>query len=239
MRTAYWMVGVVALAALSGCSPDPEPPPPEPTSAEPATAASSAPAVDLSAFRHGEVPAEFPGRDLGGLPPEPGDEDPLEDKIAWEGLEAVTDFGSVVDPDARASCPSIDPRNDTEAVCAVEYFGETYDYQVTNLSFESTGLTDGENDYGYVSYNTALAEGPVVRDQVEAVLRFKRGTEYVACDMDEIVKLDIGPDRPWGGTSVARTLATGIECRAVDPRTGAAITLPLDVYESGSPSSFD
>lgn len=239
MRIACWMVGVVAVAALAGCSEDAEPTAPESPSEAPTAAASSAAEVDLSAFRQGEIPAEYPRPDLGGMPPEPGDTVPLEDRIAWEALEAVTDFGSVLDPDASASCPSIDLESDTGVVCTVEYFGETYDYEIANLSFTSTGLNDGENEYGYASYSAVLVHGPVVRDQVEAVLRFKRGTEYVICDMDAVVKLEVDVAQSLGATGLTGTLPTRIECRALNAATGAVETLPLEIFEFGSPSSFD
>jgi hypothetical protein len=195
--------------------------------------------IDLSAFRRGEIPAEYPDGDLAGLPAEPDDSAPIPDRIAWEALEAVTNFANTVDPEASASCPDFDPATDKSVTCTVQFLGDAYDYVVSGISFTSSGLRGRGVEYGHVKYRAELTAGPIVRDFVEAVLRHQHNTEYTVCDMGDHVRLAFTDDhkRPSGSPSLTgeSILVTGIECRALDAGTGHVATVDLELYEWGAP----
>ena len=231
---------VVPLIVLAACSTStPQPAPAAPRTSSPAAAPTSAPVIDLSAFRRGEIPAEYPKGDLAGLPPQPDDSAPMPDRIAWEALEAVTNFANTVDPEASASCPDFDPAADKSVTCTVRFLGDAYDYVLSGISFTSSGLRGRGVEYGHVKYHAELTAGPIVRDFVEAVLRYQHKTEYTACDMGDHVRLEFTDDhkRPSGSASLTgeSILVTGIECRALDAGTGHVTTVDLELYEWGSP----
>jgi hypothetical protein len=237
--TIRWTAALLPLVFLAACSEGTPPPAPAtPESSEPAATATSSPPVDLAAFRKGEIPADYPDVDLGGLPPKPDDSAPLPDRIAWEGLEAVTNFANTVDPGASASCPDFDPAADKFATCTVTFLGDTYDYEVSRISFTPSGIVAGDVEHGYVKYHAELTAGPIVRDFVESVLRYQNHTEYTICDMAGHVRLAFTDDhkRPSRSSLTGESiLVTGIECRALDTTTGQVTTIGLELYEWGSP----
>jgi hypothetical protein len=189
--------------------------------------------------QRGEIPAEYPKGDLTGLPAEPDDSAPLPDRIAWEALEAVTNFANTVDPGANASCPGFDPATDKSVTCTVRFLGDAYDYVLSGITFTSSGLRGRGVEYGNVEYHAELTAGPIVRDFAEAVLRHQDNTEYTVCDMGDHVRLEFTDDhkRPSGSASITgeSILVTGIECRALDAGTGHVSTVALELYEWGSP----
>ncbi|MFK0243371.1 hypothetical protein ACIQUM_01635 [Amycolatopsis azurea] len=187
-----------------------------------------------------------PGHDPGGLPragpqrsaAQPADSKPLRERVGWEALEKVTRFANRVDPGARPSCPTLDPGRTTTLTCTVTFLGEKYDYVLRNIKFQGTGISDGRNEQGTISYNADLTSGPIVRDHVESVLRHQNSTEYVACDMPEHLRFEFSSTkrRPSGSSIAGQWIhVPGISCRYLDPKTRTIGTLPLELYEWGSP----
>ncbi|MFI7120014.1 hypothetical protein [Amycolatopsis sp. NPDC049868] len=200
--------------------------------------ASTTPTVDLSSLRQGKIPADYPKPDLSGLPPKPADTAPLRERIAWEALRKATDFAHRVDPGARSSCPAFDPGRTTTVTCTVTYLGESYGYVLRDIKFRGNGLSNGRGEHGTVSYQADLAAGPIIRDQVESVLRYQNSTEYAACDMPEQVRFgfDSTRRRPSGSSIAGEWIhVPGISCRYLDPTARTVKTLPLELYESGAP----
>ncbi|MFC9257111.1 hypothetical protein [Amycolatopsis thailandensis] len=228
------------LLLTAACSSTPAAPPPATPSPSTSSAAptSTTPTVDLSSLRHGTIPAKYPEPDLSGLPPKPADSAPLRERIAWEALEKVTRFANRVDPGARSSCPALNLGRTTTLTCTVTYLGEKYDYVLRDIKFQGTGISDGRNEQGTLSYKADLTAGPIIRDHVESVLRHQNSTEYDACDMPEHVRFafDSTRRRPSGSSIVGQWIhVPGISCRYLDPTTRAVSTLPLELYESGAP----
>ncbi|OXM49752.1 hypothetical protein CFP75_17965 [Amycolatopsis alba DSM 44262] len=150
----------------------------------------------------------------------------------------MTDFAHRVDPGARSSCPAFDARRTTTATCTVTYLGEGYDYVLRDIKFRGTGISDGRNEQGTISYTAELASGPIIRDQVESVLRYQNATEYEACDMPEHLRFAFSSTlrRPSGSSIAGQWIhVPGISCRHLDPKTRTISTLPLELYESGAP----
>jgi hypothetical protein len=71
---------------------------------------------------------------------------------------------------------------------------------VSDISFTSSGLRGRGVEHGHVKYYAELTAGPIVRDFVEAVLRYQHNTEYTVCDMGDHVRLAFTDDqkRPSG-----------------------------------------
>jgi hypothetical protein len=199
--------------------------------------------IDLSAFRKGEIPAEYPDGDLSALPPKPEDSAPLPDRIAWEALDEVASFANWADPGASASCPDFDPATTPSVTCTVQFLGETYDYLVSNISFTPSGLRRGKEEHGYVRYQGDLIAGPIVRNFVESVMRHQLETEYTICDMGDHARIpfDEAHKRSSEAGSIVgeSILVTGIECRGLDVATGKITTVDLELYEWGSPIHLD
>lgn len=203
--------------------------------AAPTSAASSPPDIDFSAFTQGEIPAERPEGDLSELPSEPDESAPLAERLAWEALAAVTEFADRADPEASASCPDIGGESGEAVTCTVEFLGKRYDYEILVLDSFTTGLSDGQSESGYVSYEADLVSAPIMRDRIESIVRYQYETEYAVCDMDDHTQVPFTEHNtepsPTGGT----ILATGIECRALDAETGAVTTIELKLHDWGSP----
>ncbi|GAB3727592.1 hypothetical protein GCM10027598_47470 [Amycolatopsis oliviviridis] len=232
----------MALLLLATACGGPAAPPPSTPPSSPAVTTtaptSTTPAVDLSSLRQGKIPAVYPEPDLSGLPPKPADSAPLRERIAWEALKKVTDFAHRVDPGARSSCPAFDPGRTTLLTCTVTYLGEKNDYVLRDIKFKGNGLTDGRSEQGIVSYTAEPTAGPIIHDQVEAVLRYQNGTEYAACDMPEHVRFafDSTRRRPSSSSVEGKWIhVPGISCRQLDPATKTIRTVPLELYEFGSP----
>ncbi|MGW4829326.1 hypothetical protein ACWEOG_17220 [Amycolatopsis japonica] len=231
--------GAALLLFAAACS-SPTAPPPSTAPSSPATTAptSTTPTVDLSSLRQGAVPAKYPEPDMSKLPPKPADSAPLRERIAWEALQKVTRFAHRLDPAARSSCPAFDPGRTTTATCTVTYLGEGYDYVLRDIKFQGTGLTNGRTEQGTVSYKADLTAGPIIRDQVESVLRYQNSTEYAACDMPEHVRFgfDSTRRRPSGSSVVGEWIyVPGISCRYLDSKARAVKAIPLELYAWGAP----
>ncbi len=233
--SALRIAALLPLALLTACAEEDHRPVPAATPAAPTSVASTPPDMDFSAFNQGEIPAERPKGDLSGLPPEPDKSAPLAERIAWEALEAVTDFADRVDPEASASCPDISGEIGEAVTCTVDFFGKRYNYKILVMDGFTTGLSDGQNESGYLSYTADLVSAPIMRDRIESIVRYQYDTEYAICDMDDHAQVPFTEHNtepsPTGGT----ILATGIECRALDTATGAVTTIELELLGSGSP----
>ncbi|MEV7549376.1 hypothetical protein AB0N89_07115 [Amycolatopsis sp. NPDC089917] len=235
---ARFSAGAALLLTAACSTPTAAPPPSAPPSSTTSTApTSTAPPVDLSSLRQGKIPANYPEPDLSGLPPKPAASAPLRERLGWEALEKVTRFASRVDAGARSSCPTLDPGRTTTLTCTVTYLGEKYEYGLRDIKFQGTGITDGRTEQGTISYNADLRAGPIIRDQVESVLRYQNNTEYEACDMPEHVRFEFSSTRrrPSGSSIMGQWIhVPGISCRHLDPKTRTISTLPLELYESGA-----
>ena len=194
----------LVLAACGGADPEPQAAPEAAEVIEEET-----PEVDTADFNQGPIPDAAPEVTAEDLPAEPDSSAPLGDRIAWEALEQVSVFASVVDPDATSECPEIAGTEGETATCTVNFLGEEFEYAIT---VESSGIL--------VSYQPQLVDGPLIRETVEDTLRVQADTEYVLCDMEaDLVRGEPDTDAPF-------------TCQALDEATGEVdeYTLSISMY---------
>ncbi|MFD3685293.1 hypothetical protein ACFWTE_10795 [Nocardiopsis sp. NPDC058631] len=206
-RVALGVVAAGSALALAACGgPDPQA---DATPEATEVVEEETPEVDTADFNQGPIPDAAPEVTEEDLPAEPDSAAPLGDRIAWEALEQVSVFASVVDPDATSTCPDIAGTEGESATCTVSFLGEEFDYTIT---VESSGVL--------ISYQQELPEGPLVREAVEDTLRVQAETEYVLCDMEaDLVRGEPDTDAPF-------------TCLALDETTGEAdeYTLSISMY---------
>ncbi|MBR8741662.1 hypothetical protein [Nocardiopsis sp. MG754419] len=216
-RAALGLAAAGAALALSACGADePE------TGAEDTTAAEAvdeveeeAPEVDTSAFNQGPVPSERPEIDEADLPAEPDSSAELSDRIAWEALQRVSTFASVIDPDATSTCPDIAGDEGESVTCTVDYLGEEFEY---TIDIESSGIL--------ISYDWNLPEGPLVREVLEDTLRFSSDNELVLCDMEsDVARGETGGEGPF-------------LCQTLDEATGDVVDWELSISQYGAFSFY-
>ncbi|RKS06172.1 hypothetical protein DFP74_1796 [Nocardiopsis sp. Huas11] len=218
-RTRRITLGLVAAGsalALAACSGAEEPPPAE-TTADPFEEAmeEEAAEVDTADFNQGPIPDAAPELDTSGLPPEPGSDAPLGDRIAWEALEQVATFAKVNDPDATYECPEIAGEEGESVTCTVTFLGEPFEYTIT---IESSGIL--------INYQAELHDGPLIREVVEDALRYSENTEHVLCDMDaDLVRGETDTDAPF-------------TCQSLDEASGTVSEHTLSISMYGAFSFF-
>jgi len=234
-RTTAFAGAALFLSATACGSPAAPPPAPAPASPTSTAPASTAPAVDLSTFRRADVPADLK-TEVTGLPPKPSNSAPVSAQLSWEALDRVSRFAGRADPGARSSCPSFNARTTATATCTVTYLGENYEYVLSNIRFTGNGISDGRTEQGNISYEPRLAAGPIVRDQVEMMLRYQAKTEYVACDMPEHQRFALDPARrsPRSSGATGPIYRTDISCRYLDPGSHTVSTRAVELYDFGS-----
>ncbi|GAB3660356.1 hypothetical protein [Glycomyces tarimensis] len=233
-----WTAALAPLLLLTACAydaPERVPVPSETETAAPTPQESTPPDIDFSAFNQGEIPAERPEGDLSALPAAPDESASLSDRLAWEALREVTEFADRVDPDASASCPEISGEAGESVTCTVEFYGKQYGYDVFVYDSVGTGITDGQNESGYVTYKAELTSAPVFRDRIESLFRFQYETDYAICDMDDHVRVPFTELNTEPSPIRGVHLLTGFECRVLDAETGEVTAIELVLRDTGSP----
>lgn len=214
-RVALGLAAAGSALALAACGADDPEPARTDTAADagdPWEEEEETTEVDASSFNQGPVPDEAPELDSDtDLPPEPGSDAPLGDRIAWEALDRVSTFASTADPDATYTCPQIEGEEGESVTCTVTFLGEEFDY---TINIQSSGIL--------INYDWDLPEGPLVREVVEDTLRVSAETEYVLCDMDSDVERG-----ETGGTAP-------FLCQSLDEETGDVTEWELSISQYGS-----
>ncbi|GAA1112103.1 hypothetical protein [Nocardiopsis metallicus] len=183
-RLALGVAATGAALALAACgTDDPNPAEQEIAAAEDVEEEEESAEPDNGDFREGPVPDQAPEADEADLPPEPASDAPLGEILGWDGIERVSSFAKVADPDATADCPEIEGEEGESATCTITYLGEELEY---SINVQSGGFM--------LNYTWELSGAPLQRDIVEDTLRVRAETEQVRCDMDEVILVAPGDD---------------------------------------------